>query len=429
MAYHDALTGLPNRILLKDRLNQAIVHAQRIQDSVAVLFIDLDQFKLINDSLGHHVGDKLLQAVSQRLQYCMRKDDTLARFGGDEFVLVLMAPADGYSAGQVAEKIRDVLQLPVMVDGHELHVGCSIGISLYPHDGNDTDTLMRNADIAMYHAKERGRGNFQYFTPDLNVVAQYRHSIAHQLRQAIAKNEFSIDYQCQIDMHSGLIFGIEALLRWRQPDRGYVSPQEFISIAEETGLIVPIGEWVLREGCRQLKRWFDDGNPHLCMSINLSVRQVLQPDIVGIVARILEETGLPPSALNLEITENILMLPLQENLSTLKKLSHLGVKLSLDDFGTGYSSLSYLQRFSLDMLKIDQSFVRGIGHDESDMAITNAIIAMAKTMDLKVIAEGVETPEQALFLQQNGCDSAQGFYYGKPEPAERVTELLKRSMV
>lgn len=429
MAYHDALTGLPNRTLLKDRVNQAIVHAQRIKDGAAILFIDLDQFKLINDSLGHHIGDKLLQAVAQRLQGCMRKDDTLARFGGDEFVLLLMAPADGYSAGQVAEKIRDALQVAVTVEGQELHVGCSIGISLYPHDGSDAETLMRNADIAMYHAKEKGRGNFQYFTPDLNVVAQYRHSIAHQLRQAIAKNEFSLAYQCQVDMQSGAIFGMEALLRWHQPQRGYVAPQKFISIAEDTGLILPIGEWVLREACRQLRLWLDDGNPHLCMSVNLSVRQVLQPDIVSLVARILDETGLPPFALSLEITENILMLPLQENLMTLKKLSHLGVKLSLDDFGTGYSSLSYLQRFSLDMLKIDQSFVRGIGHDESDMAITHAIIAMARTMDLKVIAEGVETLEQAAFLRQHGCHSAQGFYYGKPVPAERVTELLKNRSV
>ncbi|MGZ3239905.1 MAG: sensor domain-containing protein, partial [Burkholderiaceae bacterium] len=423
MAYHDALTGLPNRILLKDRLNQAIIHAQRIKDGVAILFIDLDQFKLINDSLGHHIGDRLLQSVAQRLQCCMRKDDTLARFGGDEFVLVLMAPADGRSAGQVAEKIRDILQLPVLVDGHELHVGCSIGISLYPHDGSDSETLMRNADIAMYHAKEIGRSNFQYFTPDLNVVAQYRHSIAHQLRQAIAKNEFSLAYQCQVDLNSGMIFGIEALIRWQQPERGLVAPLEFISIAEDTGLILPIGEWVLREGCNQLKRWLEDGHPNLSMSINLSVRQVLQPDIVGIVERILEETGLPPSALNFEITENILMLPLQGNRTTLKRLSNLGVKLSLDDFGTGYSSLSYLQRFSLNALKIDQSFVRGIGNDENDMAITNAIIAMANTMDLKVIAEGVETHEQASFLQQHGCHSAQGFYYGKPVSAERVTEL------
>jgi diguanylate cyclase (GGDEF)-like protein/PAS domain S-box-containing protein len=429
MAYHDALTGLPNRILLADRLNQAIIHAQRIKDGVAILFIDLDQFKLINDSLGHHIGDKLLQSVTQRLQYCMRKDDTLARFGGDEFVLVLMAPADGRSAGQVAEKIRDVLQFPVTVEGHELHVGCSIGISLYPYDGSDSETLMRNADIAMYHAKERGRGNFQYFTPDLNVMAQYRHSIAHQLRQAICKNEFTLDYQCQVDMDSGMIFGIEALIRWRQPERGVIAPLEFISIAEDTGLILPIGEWVLREGCRQLKYWLDNGNPDLSMSINLSVRQVLQPDIVTLVEQILEETGLPPSALSLEITENILMLPLEENLMTLKQLSNLGVKLSLDDFGTGYSSLSYLQRFSLNVLKIDQSFVRGIGNDKNDMAITNAIIAMANTMDLKVIAEGVETDEQVSFLQQHGCHSAQGFYYGKPVSAERVTELLRNQMV
>jgi diguanylate cyclase (GGDEF)-like protein/PAS domain S-box-containing protein len=424
MAYHDGLTGLPNRILLKDRLNQSISHARRNKDGVAVLFIDLDQFKLVNDSLGHHIGDRMLQVVAQRLQFCMRKDDTLARFGGDEFVLVLMSPADGYSAAQVAEKIQDALRSPIQVEGHELHAGCSIGISLYPSDGEDVETLMRNADIAMYHAKERGRGNFQYFTPDLNEVAQYRHAMAHQLRQAMMRNEFAMEYQCQVDIDTGAIFGIEGLLRWWQPERGLVAPREFIPIAEDTGLIVPIGEWALHQACAQLKQWLNAGHANLTMSINLSVRQVLQRDFVRIVKGILDETGLPPSALILEITESILMLPVQENLETLKELGHLGIKLSLDDFGTGYSNLSYLQRFSLNTLKIDQSFISGIGNDENDMAIANAIIAMANMMHLNVIAEGVETLEQESFLREHGCHSAQGFYYSKPVSAEEVTELL-----
>ena len=426
MAYHDALTGLPNRGLLQDRLTQAIIHADRIKAGVALLYIDLDRFKHINDSLGHEVGDRLLQAVALRLQNCMRKDDSLARLGGDEFVLTLMAPADSHSAAQVAEKALDALHRPIMVDGHELHVSCSIGISLYPNDGHDAAALMRNADAAMYHAKEKGRANYQYFTVALNAMAQYRHSIASQLRQALAHDEFSLNYQCQVDMESGSIFAMEALIRWRQPERGLVSPLDFISIAEDTGLIVPIGEWVLREGCTQLKRWLDAGHENLSISINLSVRQFLQDDIVDVVERILGETGLPPTALTLEITESILMQPVDANLETLRRLRSMGIQLSLDDFGTGYSSLSYLQRFSLNTLKIDQSFVRGIGHDRNDMAITNAIIAMARTLDLKVIAEGVETDEQASFLRAHGCAAAQGYFYSKPVTADVMTRLLQR---
>lgn len=429
MAYHDALTGLPNRALLQDRLTQAIIHADRIKSGLALLYIDLDRFKHVNDSLGHEIGDRLLQTVARRLQQCLRKEDSLARLGGDEFMVTLMAPAGSRSAAQVAEKALKALHQPVMVDGHELHVSCSIGISLYPNDGHDATTLIRHADTAMYHAKEKGRANYQYFTVDLNAMTQYRHSIATQLRQALMHDEFSLNYQCQVDMESGSIFAMEALLRWRQPQRGLVSPLDFISIAEDTGLIVPIGEWVLREGCTQLKRWLDAGYENLGISINLSVRQLLQEDIVDIIQRILDETGLPATALSLEITESMLMEPVEENLATLRQLRNMGIQLSLDDFGTGYSSLSYLQRFSLDTIKIDKSFVRGIGHDRNDMAITNAIIAMARTLDLKVIAEGVETDEQALFLRAHGCAAAQGYFYSKPVSADVMTQLLRRQNV
>ncbi|HYC43073.1 MAG TPA: EAL domain-containing protein [Noviherbaspirillum sp.] len=426
MAHHDTLTGLPNRALLLDRLRQAAAQSQRIAKTVAVMFIDLDDFKHINDSLGHQVGDQLLQMVAARLQLCLRRGDTLARLGGDEFVLVLPSIDDDHAAALVAQKILDALRSTFYVNSHELHVGCSIGISLYPNDGEDADTLMRAADTAMYHAKAKGRGNYQFFMQSLNVAAQYRLAIANQLRQAIARGEFSLHYQPQVDMERGKIVSAEALLRWLQPDRGFIPPAEFIPIAEETGLITQIGEWVLREACVQLRRWRDAGHAELCMAVNLSARQLLQPDFVGSVERILLETGVPASALELEITENLLMHPSDENMVPLTQLSEMGVQLSVDDFGTGYSSLSYLKRFPIDALKIDQSFVRGIGHAQHDAAITNAIIAMAHSLNLKVIAEGVETAEQAAFLRARQCVFAQGYYYSKPVPPAAFYELLRR---
>lgn len=425
MAYHDALTGLPNRVLLQDRLNQAIIHGERIKDSGAVLFIDLDQFKQINDTLGHHAGDRLLQEVARRLQNCMRKEDSLGRLGGDEFVLTLMAPADSRSAAQVAQKIMDALQAPVMLDGLAVKVSCSVGISMYPGDGQSAEVLMRNADIAMYRAKAKGRGNFQYFTPDLNVQVQNRNSIAVNLRQALARGEFSLDYQCQVALSSGAILAVEALLRWRHPERGLIAPLEFIAVAEDTGLILPIGDWVLRAGCAQLKRWHDAGHGGLRLAINLSPRQLVQSDIVNVLAGILTETGLPPTALSLEITEDILAYPFEEKLRTLRLLRQLGVHLSLDHFGTGYSSLADLQRLSLDSLKIDGSFIRGIGGAAKDMALTNAIIAMAAQLQLQVIAEGVETGEQASFLRAHGCQVGQGYFYGKPVTADILGALLR----
>ncbi|GAB3547633.1 hypothetical protein GCM10027343_27030 [Noviherbaspirillum agri] len=426
MANHDSLTSLPNRLLLQDRLKQAVAQAQRMQKMVAVMFIDLDYFKHINDSLGHQVGDRLLQLVAHRLQICLRRGDSLGRQGGDEFVLVLPAMDDDRAAAMVAQKILDELAAPFQVDEHQLHASCSIGISLYPNDGDDADTLMRAADTAMYHAKEKGRGNYQFFTQSLNATAQHRLLIANCLRQAIARGEFSLHYQPQVDIATGRICSAEALLRWQQTERGAIAPIEFIPIAEETGLILPIGEWVLREACAQLRRWRDAGHLELGIAVNLSARQLMQPGFADLVARILAEAGVPPASIELEITESVLMQPSEENLAPLQQLSGMGLQLSVDDFGTGYSSLSYLKRFPIDALKIDRSFVSGIGQQQNDVAIVNAIIAMAHSLHLKVIAEGVETAEQATFLGMHRGVYAQGYFYSRPVPADDFESLLRK---
>lgn len=425
LAYHDALTGLPNRILLQDRLTQAIIHADRIKDGGAVLFVDLDHFKQVNDTYGHATGDRVLQDVAQRLQKCMRREDSLGRLGGDEFVLTLMPPADSRSAAQVAQKIIDALNVPVMQDALAINMSCSIGISMYPGDGDSAETLMRNADIAMYRAKQEGRGNFRYFTPDLNAQAQNRSLMANQLRQALGQGEFSLEYQSEVDMATGLIFAVEALLRWHQPERGLVAPHEFIPIAEDIGLIASIGDWVLREACIQLKCWHDAGHVNLGLSLNLSSRQLLQTDIASVITCILNQTGVPPDALTLEIKEEILNFPAHEKLTMLKHLNGVGVHLSLDNFGTGYSSLADLQRLSLTSLKIDQSFIQGIGRSPEDTALTNAIIAMARELHLNVTAAGVESAVQASFLKQHGCRRGQGNFYGQAVTGAVMTEILR----
>ncbi|WP_052452393.1 sensor domain-containing protein [Noviherbaspirillum autotrophicum] len=425
IAHHDALTGLPNRLLLRSSLSQAILHAQRQQGLVALLFIDLDNFKRINDSLGHHIGDVLLQKVARRLQSCLRRDDLLARIGGDEFVIILSPVAQPNEAALVADKVLKAFAPPIEVEGHELHAGGSIGISIYPADGEDADTLMRAADTAMYHAKESGRGNFQFFTQGLNVAIQRRLTVENKLRQALARGEFELHYQPQVDMASGRILSAEALLRWREPDHGLVSPLEFVSIAEETGLILPIGEWVLREACAQLQRWQAAGWGDLGMAVNLSTRQMSQLGLSGMVEQILREYGVRADLLDLEITESILMQPSGENMATLQRLSDMGVRLSIDDFGTGYSSLSYLKRFPVDVLKIDRSFVCGIGKEQDDMAIADAIIGMAKGLHLQVIAEGVETAEQAAYLTMRNCHMAQGYFYGKPLTSEAFAQRMQ----
>ena len=426
IATHDGLTGLPNRSLLQDRLKQAIAQAHRNGTQVALLFLDLDYFKHINDSLGHHVGDCVLRMAAQRLLECVREDDSVGRLGGDEFVLILHLPAGSDHAALVAQKALDAMVAPFRCEGHELHVSGSIGISLFPEDGDDVETLMRNADTAMYHAKERGRGNFQFFTQALNRAAQWRLTLGNALRNAIAHHELVVYYQPQVNMADGRIFSAEALLRWHRPGQEAISCNEFITVAEETGLILPIGEWVLREACRQLKEWHELGFDELTIAVNLSPRQFFQPDFLGMVRNVLQQSRLSAGSLDLEITEGMLMQRTEDNVATLKQLSGMGVKLSVDDFGTGYSSLAYLQRFPVDALKIDRSFISGIDQDRNHTALVGAIISMAHSLHLNVLAEGVETPEQIRFLQSHGCRSAQGFYYSEPVPAAEFTTLLHK---
>ncbi|HEX9172187.1 MAG TPA: EAL domain-containing protein, partial [Telluria sp.] len=424
IADHDALTGLPNRALLQDRMQQAISFAHRNRRRVAILFIDLDYFKNINDSLGHHIGDQVLKMAAIRLQHCLREGDSVARLGGDEFVLILPLLDDSSDAARVARKALDSLTQPFSVEVNQLHLSGSIGISVYPDDGLDVDSLMRAADTAMYHAKERGRGNFQFFTAALNQAVQQRLDVGNRLRQALAQDEFTLHYQPQVRMESGRIFSAEALLRWQPPGTQSISCGDFIANAEESGLIVPIGEWVLRQACRQLKIWHDAGHPELKMAVNLSPRQLEQANFCSLVGQILDEAGIPATAFKLEITESILIQRSDYNLATLTRLSDMGIELSVDDFGTGYSSLAYLQRFPLHALKIDQSFVRDIGKDQNETALVTAIIAMAASLQLEVIAEGVETLQQAQFLMAHGCHEAQGFYYSKAVLADAFLELV-----
>ena len=426
MADHDALTGLPNRVLLQDRLQQALAQAHRANAQVAVLFIDLDYFKNINDSLGHQVGDRLLKMVADRLKRCVREGDSVARLGGDEFVLTLLLANGSADAALVARKALEALDAPFHCGDHELHVSGSIGVSLYPEDGDDVDTLMRTADTAMYYAKEKGRGNYQFFTQSLNRVAQRRHAMSNALRHAMLRDELVLHYQPQVNLETGVIFSAEALLRWRRSDGAVASCNEFITIAEETGLILPIGEWVLRQACRELKRWHELGYDDLSIAVNLSPRQFLQPDFEAMVDDVLHEAGVPAVCLDLEITESTLMQRTEDNVATLRHLSDKGVKLSIDDFGTGYSSLAYLQRFPIDALKIDRSFVSGIGQDSNHTALVGAIISMAQSLRLKVLAEGVETLQQVDFLQTHGCLSAQGYYYSEAVPADAFIDLLRR---
>jgi diguanylate cyclase (GGDEF)-like protein len=429
LAHHDGLTGLPNRALLEERIIQFIMLAEReMKNAVAVLFIDLDYFKHVNDALGHHVGDMLLCMVSTRLISCARKSDCVARLGGDEYVISMPALSDsidgGIHAAVVADKVLESLGLPFVVEGNELRVTASIGISLFPRDGPDVEALLQAADSAMYQAKKEGGGNYKFFTQALNREAQHRMVMTNQLRHALVRGEFALWYQPQVDMESGKIFSAEALLRWRQPECGMIPPDEFIPLAEESGLILPIGKWVLQQACQQLKRWRDAGYPDLRIAVNLSTRQFYQAGFEDLVADALSESGLPADALELEITESILIQPTQDNLMKLKRLGSIGVQLSVDDFGTGYSSLAYLRQFPINAIKIDRSFVIGIGHDCNVDGLVAAIIAMAQALHLKIIAEGVDTPEQVEFLTAHGCLAAQGFYYDQAVPAEVFDKLL-----
>jgi diguanylate cyclase (GGDEF)-like protein len=423
LAYHDALTGLPNRLLLKDRLTVALSHAQRDRTRVAVLFLDLDRFKVINDSLGHNVGDQLLQAVAARIQSCVRESDTVARLGGDEFTLLLPLTRSE-DAAVVAQKLLESVRYPFHIEGREFYITTSIGISLYPEDGTDAATLIKNADTAMYQAKEQGRDNYQLFNAFVNAKALQRIALEHGLRRALANEEFELHYQPIFDLRTERISGVEALLRWQHPEMGTIAPAVFIPIAESTGVMAPIGTWALRVACRQTRAWHDAGFHNLSLAVNLSATQLHQPDLVDRVSAILGESGLPPRCLELEITESSAMASPDTSVKTLYDLKKLGVRISLDDFGTGHSSLSYLKRFPIDTLKIDQSFVRDITSDPDTAAIVTAIIAMAHSLRLKVIAEGVEYGDQSLFLRQYACDQMQGYLIKQPVPAAEFFDLI-----
>jgi diguanylate cyclase (GGDEF)-like protein len=424
LAQHDGLTGLPNRNLLHDRIQRALVAAARNQTRVGILFIDLDRFKTINDSLGHQVGDRLLQAVAQRLLSCVREGDTVARQGGDEFVVVLPSLNDAEDAARVAQKIREQLPQSFVIEQQEFNVTPSIGICLYPDDGSDVETLKRHADTAMYQAKEGGRNTYRFFTGRMNEAAQERMLLENNLRRAIRHKEFKLHYQSQIDLASGKIVGVEALVRWQHPDKGLIEPSYFIPVAEDTGLIVSLGEWVLNEACREARGWQVSGQPPVKVTVNLSARQFRERDLVGTVRGALDSAELDPSCLELELTESVVMEDADSTITTLEDLSNLGVQLAIDDFGTGYSSLSYLKRFPIDKLKIDQSFVRDVTNDPEDAAIASAIIALARSLNVKVIAEGVETEEQLAFLREHGCEEGQGFYFARPVPGHEFARFL-----
>ncbi|MFZ6646496.1 putative bifunctional diguanylate cyclase/phosphodiesterase [Undibacterium sp. TJN25] len=425
-ASHDMLTGLPNRALLQERLQQGIMQARHRGTRLALAFLDIDQFKYINDSLGHQAGDQLLQIMSERLLACMRDSDTVARLGGDEFVLLLNHHADGDELDSVMQRIRSSVSQPCRIDGRELTVTCSIGISLYPGDGEHADVLLKNADAAMYKAKELGRNNYQYYAGVLTPAVADRLDLLNKLRIAIQNRQLTLHYQPKIDLGTGLIHSAEALIRWRHPVQGMISPAEFIPLAEETGLIMPIGEWVIHTACAQAMQWLMQGlQPQpIRIAVNISPRQLHHGDLAQIVRHALEETGLPPSLLELEITESMMMHNMDASIATLHQLKQMGVYLSVDDFGTGYASLSYLKKFPVDCLKIDQSFVRDIVVDKDDAAIVKAIISLGHILNLSVIAEGVETQEQARFLQQNACDCAQGYYFGRPMDNDAFSLLI-----
>ena len=423
MAHHDMLTGLPNRTLLADRVTQAIARAHRVDGRVALLFLDLDRFKIVNDSLGHLMGDLLLKAVAARLSACLRDGDTAARPGGDEFIVSLPDVADAPEAATVAARIIAALARPFEIEGQVLHAACSIGIALYPDDGDGAESLIRNADTAMHHAKESGRASFQFFNAQMTERVSHRLSTETSLRRALEHAEFRLHYQPLIDLASGRVVGAEALLRWPQPDARMVSPAEFIPIAEDTGLIVPLGAWVLREACGQARAWQAQW-PGLRIAVNLSARQFRQQDLVAMIAHVLSDTGLDPSLLELELTEGMLLHDVEDAARTLARLHAMGLRLAIDDFGTGYSSLAYLKRFPIHTLKIDRSFVRDIDTDPDDAAIVTAIIAMARGLNLTVTAEGVETAQQAAFLGSLACAQVQGFHFGRPMPPEDFTFAL-----
>jgi diguanylate cyclase (GGDEF)-like protein len=424
LAQHDGLTELPNRILLNDRLAQSMALMKRRKQKLALLFLDVDHFKHINDSLGHAVGDRLLQSVAKRLQACVRSSDTVSRQGGDEFVILLSQVMHAQDAGISAEKILLALSKPHRIDDHEIHVTASIGIVTYPDDGTEAEVLLKNSDFAMYQAKDSGRNNYQFFKADLNVSAIARQSVENGLRHAIERGEFVLHYQPKVNLATGAISGVEALIRWNHPQRGLLHPSQFMSVAEESGLIVPIGRWVMNEGCRQAKAWQDAGLPPMQMAINVSAVELRSKEFVEGVRTVLRETGLDPSCLELELTETFLMHDAKSTALVLETLKGMGVQLALDDFGTGYSSLSYMRRFPIDTLKIDQSFVRNLATDSEDASIVSAVINMGSSLHMRVVAEGIETKEQRDLLHAAACDLGQGFFFSKAVSATDFEALL-----
>ncbi|MBS1214828.1 MAG: hypothetical protein H6R26_3445, partial [Proteobacteria bacterium] len=427
LAHYDELTGLPKRGLLQDRLEMALAAAERNQRRVALLYLDLDRFKNINDSLGHPIGDKLLKAAADRLKACLRRQDTLARTGGDEFIVVLPNVQAAEEASEAAEKLRHAMKAPFRIDGHELYVTLSLGISLYPNDGSGFESLSRSADAALYQAKASGRDRFQFFTAELNDRSRQILRMENALRRALAHEEFELHYQPQWDMVDNRIIGLEALLRWRDPEEGWVAPADFIPLAEKNHLILPLGEWVIRAACTQNCLWQAKGLQPLPVAVNISSLQISQPAFSQIVAQTLEDTRLQPEYLELELTESILMEKAETAIDTLRALKSMGLRLAIDDFGTGYSSLSYLKHLPIDKLKIDRSFVRDIATDPNDVMIIRAIIGLADSLQLKVLAEGVETRAQTDFLLGEQCQEAQGYYFSQPLPPDRVEALLRKS--
>jgi len=427
IAFHDELSGLPNRLMLIERLDQALSRHRRAEMTLAILYMNLDRFKVINDSLGHEAGDALLCLVADRLRAQLREGDSLARVGGDEFVVLIENYGNSIAVSACAQRVVEQLSAPYLLDKKDCHVTVSIGISTFPADGSDSQSLLKAADVAMYRAKETGRNNYQYYLPSMNIHTLERLELESDLRRALERGEFLLHYQPKVEVASGLITGVEALLRWKHPLRGLVPPLDFIPLAEETGLIVPIGEWVLATACARNKAWQGRGLPKLSVAVNLSARQFADTMLLANLTRIIHDSGLDPSLLELEITESAVMSNAECAVSVLEKLKSTGVQIAIDDFGTGYSSLAYLKRFPIDILKIDRSFIRDIPADSGDMKITRAIIAMAHGLRLKVVAEGVETAEQLKFLGSQSCDAVQGYFLYRPLREEELADVLKRN--